>query len=906
LEAHDKVESQARVFIRTGTTGRLAPEDLAIACGRFIQDVSRRSLSESLALAKLFSGRVNRHGQPLRYQAARSLARVYHLNSQHSQAEVAYLRARRLAGSDRLAKARIDRSLIDLYMYLGDYTKARRRAQQALKVFTELGRGDEEAMTRVNLANLLHRQDRHVDAEREYDWAAGYFRSIKNDLAEARCLYNQANTLVQLFELDKAEKLYARAFSIYNRAGHTIDATDSHYGLAWLHMLQGRFHQALVELGKCEESYRLKSQWRGVALCELDRAEVFLSLNLMEDALVSAEGAEKWFRGRKFNYEAAKAAFFVAKAASALGSKRKAARSASRAFDGFQRERNSGFLGAVHLHLASTDQSSVGEKQSLTQARRLFDRAQLPLWQAYCDLLAGSRGDQKAMTRLDANKAVQWVPHLFAQWQVLIGDECAAEGNMVAARKRWARAANRLDRTRSQLPPVELRHGFGRDIPSPHLRLIHSEIQFDPRRAAAWLERFKTSGLWAPISPALIEDPVRGGVENSLSALADSVAGFASNLSGQAGERGVATANGRRRVDRLQRDVKRRISQLEEFRDRDPLHVDRILELIDHSSAKTIVVQFAIIGEDLVAFTHRTGNTETMVWRGGRTKLETYMRRWRFILEKEAGLQNPSKVGPDSLETKVLTEIGEWLWRPLETVRSAKRILVIPDGELANLPWQALHLDGRPLCEQHEFVISPSVRHYVKARRTVCRTNKTEVFLGNVDNLPAVEKEIAALKLHSKGPINVHSSARRCDWPEDGSYGLWHFAGHAVHRADNPFYSYLEMADGPFFAADLRLRRARVGMVTLSACRSGEQVAIPGEESTGLVRSLLEMGVRNVVAAHWPVSDISAAMWMTSFYKEYYSGRTPAEAARKSTMNVKESCESAYHWAAFSVFGAGI
>ena len=142
-------------------------------------------------------------------------------------------------------------------------------------------------------------------------------------------------------------------------------------------------------------------------------------------------------------------------------------------------------------------------------------------------------------------------------------------------------------------------------------------------------------------------------------------------------------------------------------------------------------------------------------------------------------------------------------------------------------------------------------------------------------------------------------------WPISVQARLWHYAGHAHLRADNPFYSYLSLADGPLFAADFRLRKNRVNLVTLAACRSGEQVAMPGEESTGLVRSLLEMGARNIIAGHWPVADSSTSLWMTTFYKQLFAGQRISYAVRKAALKVRERFPSAYHWAAFSIFGAG-
>ena len=138
-----------------------------------------------------------------------------------------------------------------------------------------------------------------------------------------------------------------------------------------------------------------------------------------------------------------------------------------------------------------------------------------------------------------------------------------------------------------------------------------------------------------------------------------------------------------------------------------------------------------------------------------------------------------------------------------------------------------------------------------------------------------------------------------------GSARHWHFAGHAHLNRLNPFYSSLALQDGPLFAADFRMRNVCVYLVTLAACQSGTHVSLPGEESAGLVRSLLEMGARNVIAGHWPVADKATAEWMRTFYNLLGENQPLAVAARQAARQVKEAYPSAYHWAAFSIFGAG-
>jgi CHAT domain-containing protein len=241
----------------------------------------------------------------------------------------------------------------------------------------------------------------------------------------------------------------------------------------------------------------------------------------------------------------------------------------------------------------------------------------------------------------------------------------------------------------------------------------------------------------------------------------------------------------------------------------------------------------------------------------------------------------------------------------LEISTALRRVLVLPEGELANVPWQALRVDGRPLLEFHDFVLSPSLRHYTYAQKVKVPSRTIRVFVGISEDLPQVSKELAVLTKIEGNEVQIMNPSRRNDWPVNESAMLWHYSGHAFLRNDNPFYSYLALADGPLFAADFRLKNSKVELVTLAACRSGEQVALSGEETTGLVRSLLEMGARNVIAGHWPVADDSTACWMDAFYSRYLSGSSLGESATNASQKVRDQYRSACHWSAFSIFGAG-
>jgi tetratricopeptide (TPR) repeat protein len=899
-----QVDISLRRFLAGGRLATDQQEALAELIDQTIVREVQRSLRDALELARALVRKSAKLGGPVAISSYRALARAALMSGRYAEAEKAYLRVRRLPGIDPVSRGRIDRTLIDVYMYLGKFAESKRRARLAMQTFAKLALPAETAKTEVNYANLLHRQDRHREAEELYRKAATQFESNGNELAAARCYFNRGNTLVQLFEFDEAERLYADADKIYRKHGYDLDAVDARWGISWLHMLQGKFHVALYELHDCETAYQKIGSPLRVASCVLDRAEVYLNLNLFQDALESSSSAERKFNRLGIRYESAKAAFYRAMAAFALDRRRDGRAALKRAENGFASDKNRGFLGAVHLLAGRVSQTAGARRSHLQQAQRLFTKAQLPLWQAVCDLHVAADPEiaSRALARLEHNAAAITVPHFYARWQTLLGDLEARDGNIDNAVEHWSNAADRLDAVRAQLPPVELRGSFGRDQANPHARLITAELTRNPMAAAAWSERLKTAGLWAPTKPAYTADPARTRVEESLMALASQVASLSRQISG--GERSLSA--GRHQViPLLERQVRNQLISLEQSGQ--PAVTDTAaLALLYRTVSRTMpVVQFHVSESDIVAFVHKGGATQVHRFPYGRLRAEKLVARWRFLLESAALadlFREPLNLAD---ERALFDEIGSWLWAPLGIPEDCESILLLPEGELANLPWHAIRFRGMPLLDRHRIVLSPSLRHHARACQIRVQSERVMLFLGRSDDLPHLRSETDTLGSLAGDHAQQHESCRRADWPSRGTARIWHFAGHANLNRENPFYSSLSLEDGPLFAADFRLRSVKVWLVTVAACQTGVQTALPGEESTGLVRSLLEMGARNVIAGHWPVSDRSTARWMSIFYERLYAGAELAEAAREAALVVRSEFPSAYHWAAFSIFGAG-
>ena len=897
---------EARTFLQSGKLDELDPKQVVTACDQLVRSTTEKSSTEAIELGRLFVRRAETLGRDAKATALRALAWALLVGGKYPDARNRYLAARNLLINDPTARARIDRALVDVLMYMGRHRDALRRAQMAMRTFQRLGAEADLAKTKVNYANVLHRQDRHHEANKLYHEAGDYFDTGGAPLAAAICWYNEANTLVQLFDFEPADRLYRKARKIFQDAQHDLRSTGCLYGLAWLHMLAGEFHTALQELSECEREYLRAGQPRETVLCLLDRAETYLGLNLFIDARDSAKQAEKKARAIGIEYEAAKAAFFYGKASAALNKTRTARAALERARQGFKRDKNTGFLTAVDFAGAQLGSSRTGNAH-LKEIRRRLKSGQLPLWEAICDLelMADNIEDTAVARRLAKNSAVKTVPHLLARHETILGDRRAKLGDMMTASRHWSRAADVLESVRAKLPPLDLRSSFSRHQSDPYEKLIATAAASDPSAAAAWLERYRTAGLWAVNDDLIRSNPDRARAEQSLARLAARMNAVSMHMTLDQGHRAVAQRTTGRGMQTLMKQVRMDLLKLERARASQIDHLEVIRQLINEASQKTLLVQWHCNGDDLIAFVHRNGQTQYHRFVDGVTICTELVGRWRFLVERTPYLTEKQVRKQLGDEYQLLHDIGDRLLAPLEIPQDAGQVVIIPDGALTNLPWPAIPIAGSALAERHKMVFAPSVRHLLHARTNRTDCGDVRVFVGDTRGLASARNEYGILAERFGRRVIVHDPCRRDDWPTQGDADVWHYTGHALWRTDNPFYSALLLDDGPLFAADFRLRRCRVNLVTLAACRTGQQSLLPGEESTGLVRSLLEMGAAGVLASSWAVADQQTADWMNEFYHTLTTGTDPETAVRDTSLKLRESYPSACHWAAFALFGSG-
>jgi CHAT domain-containing protein len=131
-----------------------------------------------------------------------------------------------------------------------------------------------------------------------------------------------------------------------------------------------------------------------------------------------------------------------------------------------------------------------------------------------------------------------------------------------------------------------------------------------------------------------------------------------------------------------------------------------------------------------------------------------------------------------------------------------------------------------------------------------------------------------------------------------------HLATHAYFEKQDPLNSGLRLA-----GADVITCRQIMNLTPapdfafLSACETGVQEVLPGEDLMGLPRAFLYAGTRTLVQSLWRVSDHDAVPLIADFYDEMRRSVTSANALRTAMMRARKRCSHSWYWAPFIVYG---
>jgi CHAT domain-containing protein len=290
----------------------------------------------------------------------------------------------------------------------------------------------------------------------------------------------------------------------------------------------------------------------------------------------------------------------------------------------------------------------------------------------------------------------------------------------------------------------------------------------------------------------------------------------------------------------------------------------------------------------------------------------------------------------ESLERSLLQPIGE--------LRAARDVIIVRDGLLYLLPFEALMTpDGKYLLESHTITYAPSASTLYLLEKATTRRRSSQALLaiggvpyagdaalnrlaslyglvnGPLSDLPGSKDEIdAAIKampgLRATIITDNNATEEAFKSADLGDREIIHLAVHGFANVRHPDRAALLFLsdpkagqDGLLQASEITQLRVSADLVVLSACDTAVG-RLQGEEGiANLSRAFMLAGARTVVSTLWSVDDTFSLFLMKRFYAELSTGETISLALRNAKLDVLHTFgERAvpYIWASYIVEGS--
>src|SRR6266852_3397413 len=367
--------------------------------------------------------------------------------------------------------ARTLSSSIQPMILLGEYDKAFQAAERAREIFARLNDPWRLARLEINVGNIYHRQDRFEESIAHYERAYTELLPYKDTEGIAVVLSNMAVCLISLNDFSRSLDCYQGARSFCKQNNMPLLVAQADYNIAYLYYLRGEYSRAIEALYAARRACEATGDAYHFALCHLDLSDIYLELNLSEEAREMAHEGFLRFEKLGMGYETAKT---LANEAIAYGQQGKTVQALERftkAREMFAQEKNLVWPWLLDLYqgLLLFHEGRYFEARRLcASTAEFFDGSPLPgkallahLLLARIALQVGDSAEaQKETDESLARLRGLQTPVLAYQAHFLEGQIAQARNDRPAAHQAHLEARKALEALRSRLQGEELKISF--------------------------------------------------------------------------------------------------------------------------------------------------------------------------------------------------------------------------------------------------------------------------------------------------------------------------------------------------------------------------------------------------------------------------------------------------------------
>lgn len=822
-------------------------------------------------------------------------------------------------------------SCIQPLALLGEYSEAFRAAERARQIFLQTEDRWRAARLEINVANIHHRQDRFAEALASYQRAYEELLQHKDAEAITASLHNMAVCLIALNEFDNALNIYRRARDLSEKNEMPRVTAQADYNIAYLYFLRGDYQVALDRLRAARELCGQNGDRYHSALCDLDQSEIYLELNLAEEAALFAKQAQVQFEALNISFETGRALFNRAIASHLLDEPSTALALFREAAEVFVREGNQGWQALIGLYrgLVLLEAGNTEEAAGLCrEAATYFAQSGLDRRSIVCSLILArvalassdwTTAEEHCRLALRQLASVE-APVLSYQAHALLGQTRLARGDSRAAARLFLEARRAVESLRSSLQGEELKISFMKN----RLEVYESLVGICLKRRGPGAAETAFGYLEEAKSRSLLESLFGRGAprfwggsgehDDRARTLRQELNWYYRRIEiEETRPEGISTSA----IHGLRQEAQRREKELERLFHADdaaahrmPLHPARTVTLDQIRASlgpQTTLLEYFQVGSRYIAavVTRDQLRLESL---GAIPEVTASIRMLQFQLSR-LRTREAEKAGSGHLRLEAVNSRLEELYRLLvaPVIRWCRgdHLLVVPHGALHCLPFHALADQSSHLIDRFAVSYAPSAGIYSVCQRRKGAPSGPALLMGVGNGRTNMSREIRAVAAVVQEPdVRLGRQATARVLRELGPASrLIHIATHGSFRSDNPLFSSVRLADSYLTVYDLLQMNLPVNLLTLSGCGTGLSVVAAGDELLGLTRGVLLAGVRSFLASLWNVDDRSTAQFMAGFYGQLENCCDLTVALQRAMTEFRRRHPDPFYWAPFVLVG---
>ncbi len=857
---------------------------------------------------------------------------IYFLGILHSRAENYGQAVKYLQQSLKIYKENeILDKLAESYSALGiieenalDYDKALQAFNSSLKISEEIGED-------LNRGRELRRIGRIFYLRlSSYDQAKAYFQQAYDLFKEIEQLDQMVETLLELGLVSEKQGDFDVALNLYREAQNLAKEIDMKPGLSKAFLYQANSHWFQ---GNYQQAF--KSQGKALAIAEeivdkRQKAFIYNTLGLIYWTLNnSSQALGNLNKSLKLATEI-ESPLDIATAYNNIGLVYRKDKKYEKSIEFFQKalkkdqelkskwgqgytHRN---LGMSYLRLNQLDSASVHIEKAVALSREIGNQTNLVKSMLEMGNLAMKRKNcSKAISAFKETEALAGKLKISeVHWRALKGNgKCLAiKGNLNLATEAYKKAAEIVEGMRAAIKIEEFQNGFLTDKQDVFKELVLLLLdQNKTEEAFSYAEKAKSRSFIDLLGnqKVSLKDDVSQKLYDSLTGQKNQIRKIEETL-GKTEEEDKRNrllkdlVIARNNYQQILIQVKNQSPQLSSFVTVETLNVPEIQKMLEPNIA---LVEYLTTPKELIIWVVSKDNLKASRVSVEEKELEKLVRDYRDRMQNLAPLDKQSE------------KLYELVIKPIEPWINAQRTLgIIPNGILHYVSFSSLKGPNGYLFEKHPLFYSPSasVLKYTFARKYEKKSGPIKVLaLGNPDlgsfnyDLPLAELEANSIKWDFP-QIDVLTREKATEsWLKKhiSKYQIIHIASHGEFDPVNPLFSSLKLTrdkseDGNFEVNEVFSLDIKADLVTLSACQTGLGKIEGGDELMGLNRAFFYAGTHALISSLWRVSDISTAILIKHFYRNY-TNNLKAESLRKAQLLVKQSYPHPSYWSGFSLTG---